>query len=216
MRRFYPDMEDGLVSRVLFVTFPDQFGKPMPVWKEFSEKDKLKVDMNLERLNQISLEGDAVQDDHLMNLDWLNEALKKWVLKQQSFAIKTKDRSRDTFCRRSAVVGFRAGMLAWFLYGEKRTPTIVKNVISFALWVADYMLHQQVARFNTGEEKKNTLYFSEVYDALPDTFTKSQLTHELQAMGVASPVRQVIHRWAKVGVIDKAGNNYIKVKNNLI
>lgn len=216
MRRFYPDVEDGLVSRVLFVTFPDQFGKPMPIWQDFTEEQKLKVDMNLERLNQISLEGDAVQEDHLMNLDWLNEALKKWVLKQQSFAVKTKDRSRDTFCRRSAVVGFRAGMLAWFLYGEKRTPTIVRNVVGFAIWVADYMLHQQVSRFNTGEEKKNTLYYSEIYDALPDTFTKSQLTHQVQAMGLTSPAKQVIYRWAKVGVIDKAGSNYVKVKNNLI
>ena len=216
MRRFYPDMEDGLVSRVLFVTFPDQFGKPMPVWKEFSEKDKLKVDMNLERLNQISLEGDAVQDDHLMNLDWLNEALKKWVLKQQSFAIKTKDRSRDTFCRRSAVVGFRAGMLAWFLYGEKRTPAISKNVVSFAIWVANYMLHQQVSRFNMGEEKKNTLGFSELYEALPDNFTQGQLAQQIQVMGVTSPVRTVLYRWAKQGVVKKAGKNVIKVKNNLI
>ena len=31
MRRMYPDVENGLVSRVLFVTVPDQVGKPMPI-----------------------------------------------------------------------------------------------------------------------------------------------------------------------------------------
>lgn len=216
MRRFYPDVEDGLVSRVLFVTFPDQFGKPMPIWLEFTEEQKLRVDMNLERLNQISMDGDSVREEHLMNLDWLNEELKKWVLKQQKFAVKIQDRARDTFCRRSAVVGFRAGMLAWFLYGEKRTPWISKNVVSFAIWVANYMLHQQVSRFNTGEEKKNTLRFSEIYDAMPDTFTKNQLTHQIQIMGVSSPAKMVVYHWAKVGVVNKAGNNYVKVKNNII
>ena len=65
-------------------------------------------------------------------------------------------------------------------------------------------------------QRKNALHFSEVYEAIPDTFTKSQLTHQLQAMGISSPVKQVIYDWAKVGVIDKAGSNYIKVKNNLI
>ena len=131
----------------------------MPEWKEFTEEQKLKVDVNLERLNQISLDGGTVMGEHVLKLDWLNEVLKKWILKQQAYAVKTHDRARDTFCRRSAVVGFRAGMLAWFLYGEKRVPPIVKSVTNFAIWVANYMLHQQVSRFNMGEEKKNTLYF---------------------------------------------------------
>lgn len=98
MRRFYPDVEDGLVSRVCFVTLPDQFGKRMPVWKEMNAKQREIVDVGLVKLNEISIQGDEVQGDHVMRLDWLNAELEKWVLSQQSQAVGENDRTRDVFC----------------------------------------------------------------------------------------------------------------------
>ena len=50
-----------------------------------------------------------------MELGFLNAAMDKWIEKNRLEAIRTNDRTRDTFYRRSAVVGFRAGMLAYFL-----------------------------------------------------------------------------------------------------
>ena len=63
----------------------------------------------------MSLIGNVVQPDHVMDLGFLNKDLKRWLTEQQEEAVRTNDRTRDVFCRRSAVVGFRAGMLAWFL-----------------------------------------------------------------------------------------------------
>lgn len=204
MRRFYPDVEDGLVSRVCFVTLPDQFGKAMPVWKELDEKQAAEVQMQLVRLNEVSIQGDEVQEDHVLKLDWLNETMETWLKAQQMEAIKNDDRTRDIFCRRSAVVGFRAGMLAFFLWGEPRrvTPTIRKNVRDFAVWVANCMLNQHLLRFNIQGNGSNTMNWPEVYEKLGDEFTREELDRELEAAGVESKSKVVLYKWRLAGVIE--------------
>ena len=83
MRRFYPDVEDGLVSRVCFITLPDQFGKPIPVWGDLSEKDIEEVEEQIERLDAVSIVGNVVQPEHEMNLEFLNRAMDQWLKAQQ-------------------------------------------------------------------------------------------------------------------------------------
>ena len=202
MRRFYPDVEDGLVSRVCFVTLPDQFGKPMPTWGELDAKQKSIVDMNLVRLNEISIIGDEVQNDHVMKLDWLNKEMETWIKAQQVEAVKNEDRTRDIFCRRSAVVGFRAGMLAFFLWGEKNTPQIRKNTINFAIWVANSMLNQHLLRFNITSTNSNTTQWESVFEKLPDEFTRDDVEKALSSEGVDTPSKMVLYKWRLAGVIE--------------
>ena len=203
MRRFYPDVEDGLVSRVLFVTLPDQFGKPMPVWGELDAKAKQIMDVALERLNEISLVGDEVQPEYMLKLDYLNAELDKWIKAQQIEAVNQEDRTRDIFCRRAAVVGFRAGMLAAFLYGGKRTtPTVRKNVCQFAIWVANCMLNQHLLRFNIQGTGSNVNPYEDVYKELKDEFSRDDVEKALQALGKDSPVKGVLYKWRLLGIVE--------------
>lgn len=213
MRRFYPDVEDGLVSRVLFVTLPDQFGKKMPVWREFTEKEKSIVDLHLTRLNEVTLQGNVVQPDHVMKLDWLNAELQKWITHQQAEAIRTNDRTRDVFCRRSAVVGFRAGMLAWFLYGEVSTPTIRKNVIRFSTWVANCMLTQHMLRFDL-KTSSNTNPYSELLEKLPVEFTQSEADDLRRMLDVHSPIRNILYKWRLNNLITEVDQGFKTKKND--
>ena len=201
MRRFYPDVEDGLVSRVCFVTLPDQFGKPMPNWVDMNSDQKRIVDVGLVRLNEVTLEGDDVMPDHVMKLNWLNKSLKQWLVRQQQQAVKDNDRTRDVFCRRSAVVGFRAGMLAWFLYGEKNTPTIRRNVIHWSVWVANMMLNQHLLRFQINDTNSNTNRWEDVFSRLGKEFTREELRRELLAAGHTTSDRQVLSKWRLSGII---------------
>lgn len=203
MRRFYPDVEDGLVSRVLFVTLPDQFGKKMPVWGKFTKEQKRIVDIGLTRLNEISLQGAEVQPEHVMKLAWLNKALSAWIAAQQAEAIRTDDRTRDAFCRRSAVVAFRAGMLAWFLYDEKGTPTIRRNVSQFAIWVANCMLNQHLLRFNIQGTNSNVNHWEDIYKQLSDEFTRDDLQKMLDANQVDTPVKNVVYKWRLLGIVEE-------------
>lgn len=202
MRRFYPDVEDGLISRVCFVTLPDQFGKPMPQWVELNKEQKAIVDVGLVRLNEISIQGDEVQPDHVMKLNYLNKEMEKWIKAQQAEAVKNDDRTRDIFCRRAAVVGFRAGMLAHFLYGEKTTPTIMRHVRMFAQYVANSMLNQQLLRFNIQSTHSNTNQWEGPYSQLPDEFTREDAQRVLDAAGVDTPLRTVLYKWRLSGAID--------------
>lgn len=201
MCRFYPDVEDGLVSRVLFVSLPDQFGKPMPVWREFTKDERNIVEIGLVRLNEISLQGSEVQPEHEMKMEWLNKHMKSWIIQQQQEAVKEDDRTRDIFCRRAAVVGFRAGMLAYFLWGEKSTPTIRKNTCDFAIWVANSMLNQHLLRFRVTKTHSNVNKWEEPYKALGDTFSRNELTEVLKRFEVESAPRIVIFQWKTLGII---------------
>lgn len=201
MRRFYPDVEDGLVSRVCFVTLPDQFGKPMPNWREMKSEQKRIVDIGLVRLNEVTLEGDDVMPDHVMKLGWLNKMMKQWLVQQQQKAVKDNDRTRDIFCRRSAVVGFRAGMLAWFLYGEKNTPPIRRNVMLWSVWVANSMLNQHLLRFQINDTSSNTNKWEDVFSRLGKEFTREDLRRELNSAGHATSERMVLSKWRLSGII---------------
>lgn len=205
MRRFYPDVEDGLVSRVCFVTLPDQFGKPMPDWQKLDKEQQAIVDMGLVRLNEVSIMGDEVQPDHVMKLEWLNKYMETWLRAQQVEAVKEDDRTRDIFCRRAAVVGFRAGMLGWFLWGEKNTPTIRRNVCKWSEWVANCMLNQHLLRFNVTVTNSNTNKWEEVYDKLKDEFTRQECESALHAGGFETPVRTVLYKWRLAGMIETIG-----------
>lgn len=206
MRRFYPDVEDGLVSRVCFVTLPDQFGKEMPIWSEFTKDQKQIVDIQLVRLSEISLIGSEVQDEHVMKMEWVNKALKAWIVQQQKRAVDDDDRTRDIFCRRAAVVGFRAAMLAWFLNGETPTPTIRRQVSEFAIWVANCMLNQHLLRFNITSTNSNTMHFADAFEMLNTEFTHRDLDKALTACGIATAPRKVLYNWRLGGYIEPIGD----------
>ncbi len=212
MRRFYPDVEDGLVSRVLFVTLPDQFGKPMPVWGTFDKEQRRILDIGLTRLSEISLQGTEVQPVHVMKMRYVNRALELWIKAQQAEAIRTDDRTRDAFCRRAAVVGFRAAMLAHFLLGEEVRGRNGKMVRDFAIWVANSMLNQHILRFNIEGTGSNINRAEKALYSLPEVFTRKEAELALERENIESPVRQILYRWKLAGLIDtvargRAGSN---------
>ncbi|MBQ2508619.1 MAG: hypothetical protein II532_02475, partial [Bacteroidales bacterium] len=208
MRRFYPDVEDGLVSRVMFVTLPDQFGKPYARWREFSEEQKKTVDIGLLRLNEVSIQGDEVQPDHVMQMPFLATAMQEWCLKQQQMAVLTHDKTRDTFCRRSAVVGFRAGMIAYYLWNEK--PIMRKRVVAFSTWIANMMLNQHMLRFDLNTNDSNTTPYKRVFDRLPEVFNMNDVISLCNIEKVDSPPRQLVYKWKLAGLISKTDNNVYK------
>ena len=202
MRRFYPDVEDGLVSRVLFVTLPDQFGKPMPVWNELNKKEMDEVELQIKRLNEVSIVGEEVQPIHEMQLEFLNRAMDQWLKEQQREAVRTNNRTLDIFCRRAAVVGFRAGMLAWFLYGEKDTRTYRRNTVAFAQWVAGQMLTQHLLRFQIDGTGSNTNHWEEVFKQLPDEFSREDLQRVCCQLGKNTPIKNVVYNWRLLGCVE--------------
>ncbi|MCQ2295986.1 MAG: DUF3987 domain-containing protein [Bacteroidales bacterium] len=206
VRRFYNDSEDGTMSRTFFFVLPDQFGKRLETFAPFTKAQEALLDSELERLSRVTLVDDEAQEEHVMEMGWLNKRLDQWLEAQRLLSVKTNDRTRGTMYRRAAVEGFRAGELAYYLFKEKNTPYVRKNVSAFAVWVANMMLRGLLNRVRLEEDTDNAFIASVVYNALPDEFDREQLEKALAEYRFSTPSAKIIHIWSKGNLIEKDKN----------
>ena len=201
-RAFFADAESGLVSRVMPVVLPDMVGSKMPQFKTWTKEEEEKV--RRQCLCLMDEEGEV-------ELPLINKAIEEWdELKRQEY-LQTLRYSLDTFRRRAALNGFRAGIIAYLLEGKKET----EQAIRFALWCAERCLHYQLQIYGdkidalhngqlTTQAAKGNIRF---LDALPKEFTKEDLVNLRLAYGESPVVKTIIYRWVKEGKIEKIGPN---------
>ena len=89
-----------------------------------------------------------------------------WLEKMRKLSERFDNRSLDTFRRRSAVVGFRAGMIAYYLYGKHDKATKVKTV-AFAELIAEQMVTALLRRY-TISEVSNVILYQNIWNRLDD------------------------------------------------
>lgn len=205
--RAFPDVEDGLVSRCVMVELPDQFGKPMPKRKELSEMQKKVVKENIERLMALCEDNDGnVMPEHFIDLTWLNKRLEAWIKVQRDSSVKQLDHARDQFMRRAALMGFRAGMLAAFLWDVSKKSRR-KHTECFACWVADYMLATLLMRYSAqvndnAQKSRKKPRFHSLWDDVPETFTIEDLKKAMLSHGIRSTVKNILYLWRCNGLIE--------------
>lgn len=223
--RFYKDPEDGLVSRVMFEILPDQFGMAMPEWGRLKKKQLEQIEQTIRSLTEeFSYTNDLVASEQEVSLTWVNRTMKKWLEEKRQESIVSMSRATDIFRRRAAVVGFRAGMIAFLLWSsvKKITHSQLRRYTSdFAVWVAERMLRSLVQKYDfqiqkieeneSGKAQRN----SAVFDELPTRFSTNDVSAMLRKKYIRTPVRIVVHMWKKEGLITKKDKNeYEKVKKN--
>lgn len=218
MARAYPNVEDGLITRCIMVDLPSQFGKPMPKRIEFTLRQKKIVEKKIESLMDIcqDVEGN-VKPEHNMKLEWLNKGIEKWIEKQRLQAIRDDDHARDQFMRRSALIGFRAGMVAAFLWGNTNASRRAYT-IEFALWVSNFILNSLINRYSNkvneqamDYETPKTKRYPTLFEAMGDAFTIDNLRKAASAQSVHSPLKTIVHRWTENNIIEKQGDVFVKL-----
>ncbi len=212
-KKFYDNSEDGTISRIIFVELPDQSFKDLPRWnwERFEAKYAELVSKNVRKLSEVTIKDEEIQPTYeLQNFDFINVWATKWLKRMQKLAKQENNRSLDTFRRRAAVVGFRAAMIAWFLYG-KNTKVNRENTIAFAEMVAEQMLVSLLHRYHVSEVS-NVIYYKNVWNRLDEEFKADDIETMKDELKISSTSRQIVFKWKEQNLVEKIGKNTYKKK----
>ena len=204
------NIENGLSSRILVAEMPDNSFSKMPKFKKRSKDDEAKIQEAVTKLRSYS---------GLVDTPKLRKAIEKWVEEKRVEAAKDIDHVKDTYRKRAAVIGFRAGVIFYLLTGKE-----TKDAVDFALLMADYCLEQQIKTF--GETLINEFVSAQnegqrygknhsVFDQLPPTFSMEDLKSLKDGHCGINSMRMIIHRWVRDGFIIKIDTKHWQKRNNV-
>ena len=195
--RHYKNAEDGLVTRVAFCSFPETMND--------DDEEKPRSEANRRKLLEIQkrLLDEPVGD--VIKVPALLRQQKEWYTEMKRLSDVSGNHSIETFRKRAAVIGFRAGCVLYLLDGHK----ITRNALRFARWVSEYVLYYQMKYFGekmnesieaNAEIMRAPVYLNNknawVFTSLPTVFTPLDVFQKYEELGMkASGYRSTIKRW---------------------
>jgi hypothetical protein len=216
--QFFSNVACGSVQRTAFAALPDMFGKPLPTKQAYTKEEEQLI---------IQVARDLMQEQGDIEYPELETAILTWAEKIGQKAVKRGSRALDEFRKRAAVTAYRAGMLCYLLNGKHKT----NDVIYFAYWIAQYVLHYQMKLFGRQLEAIRQAEISSSYgtvanksrkhkhlDELSQTFSREDLKQVLfESKTVSSDcldsrAASYLNRWRKDNLIKKVeGGGYEKI-----
>ena len=206
MYRFFKDVEDGLVTRFCFAQLPDMFGSDIPAFENYTAAEEAEIIDIAETLDKA--EG-TIACSHV------GVRIRRWLNDKRELAIREDSRAIDTLRKRAAVIGYRAGMLAYLL----NECVYTKEVGQFTSWVAEYVFQNQMELFGSKFEevaqtqirvKENRSQVISLLQALPEQFTRADLMALRARNGQSTNVAMVLSRWRSSGFITQVEKNTYK------
>ena len=197
MYRFFKDVEDGLVTRFCFAQLPDMFGSDIPAFENYTEAEEREIIDIAECLDKAA---GTIACSHV------GVRIRRWLNEKRDLAIREDSRAVDTLRKRAAVIGYRAGMLAYLL----NECVYEKSVGEFASWVAEYVFQNQMSLFGNKFEEvaQSQLVMNErkscvvsLLQQLPEQFTRNELMALRARNGQSTRVDMVLNRWKSSGFI---------------
>lgn len=206
MYRFFKDVEDGLVTRFCFAQLPDMFGADIPAFENYTAAEEEEIIDIAETLDKAS---GTIACSHV------GVRIRRWLNDKRELAIREDSRAIDTLRKRAAVIGYRAGMLAYLL----NECIYTKEVGQFTSWVAEYVFQNQMELFGSKFEevaqsqirvKERSSHVVSLLQALPEQFTRADLMALRARNGQSTRVDMVLSRWRSSGFITQVEKNTYK------
>ncbi len=206
MYRFFKDVEDGLVTRFCFAQLPDMFGADIPAFENYTEAEEREIIDIAETLDKAA---GTIACSHV------GVRIRRWLNEKRDLAIREDSRAVDTLRKRAAVIGYRAGMLAYLL----NECVYEKSVGEFTTWVAEYVFQNQMTLFGNKFEEvaQSQLVMNErkscvvsLLQQLPEQFTRNELMALRARNGQSTRVDMVLNRWKSSGFISQVDKTTYK------
>ena len=143
-QKFFTDdnIEDGSSSRMMLTKMPDTSFAPLSQHHGYTEEEQANI------LKAVTL----LERSHgVMELPRMCEEFCLWLEAKRQLALANADRVMDVYRRRSAVIGFRCGVIFHIL---EQTGEETDACIRFAKAVADYVLAMQMEMFGLRLDKQ--------------------------------------------------------------
>lgn len=240
VKRYYSNVEDGMVTRISICEIENQEFAPFQTWKRFTNAQKEVIDKFVERCDENTYKDplDMDEDPHLytnssknydenvkwkfnlrdkkhIDMDWLFPVILDWLEEKRIQASVDYNKAADTFRRRTAVKGFRLGMVCtqcWSNVGKKER----KVICDFVKWFMDRDLQESLKMFGEKYNKlqesvvETSTHHNSLFTSLSNEFSKNDLIAECIKQGVHSKVRLIICRWKQDKVIQATGKDTYK------
>ena len=185
---------------MMLAKMPDTSFAPISQHHGYTEEEQANIQEAVKLLEQ---------SHGVLDLPRLREAFGEWLEGKRQLALANADRVMDVYRRRSAVIGFRCGVIFHIL---EQTEEESEACIRFAKAVADYALAMQMEMFGLRLDKqqqaneaipvyktRNTVLFEQ----LPDQFTFFDASRERGDGASNDTIRKMISRWTKRGLCKK-------------
>lgn len=222
MHEFYNDPEGGLNNRVIFITLPKESRQGIPFYADFTAEEEKQFD---ETCNML-WEAGTKEGEEEYKFPILDQLMRKY----EKQCIKEDDENPNEVWfdtrKRAMVIGYRAGVAAWFLWGcpsedDKATWARIKK---FVLWVIETVRignynfngqeYERINEENHKTEARKAPKSHKLYSILPDKFTTQQVQALRQQNGESTRVDMILKQWTDSGMIQRTSHGcYTKLKN---
>lgn len=134
---------------------------------------------------------DTAVDEYVVDLDYLNAPIEKWLNDQYDFGKDKNSSERREVNTRMAAIAFHAGIVFHMMFGEPNDDATCQKVIDLTLYVADYAMEWYIHKFAPNEQlyvsgagSLRTEYQDEtVYPKSPDDMTEEELVSKWSKTG---------------------------------
>ncbi len=234
MHALYNNPEGGLNNRVIFAALPEVRTKGVPRYEDYTEEEWRQIEPMLWALWQAGtmeqedgIEVDDLRSVHQGNKEFafpfLDKAINSWIGKCDKEDDENPDETWRDLANRAAVIGYRAGVLFWFLWGCPQDEKTLRLIAREAIWVAESARtlcynfcgdeYDKINAKENDQPKGRMTKNKKLLSVLPDTFTIQDVINLRRQNGDSPDVYMVLARWRADGLVLKATDGiYTKVK----
>ena len=214
---FYNNPEDGLVSRTIFYQLPIDVFDSLPRHERIGDTEREMIRKTCDILIDLKQwEGLQHDDDGkvLIDTEPINAIWDSWRRVAEDRAIRSGSEAEGIFLKRASVIAWRACCVMWVLWGLQEDETTLQNLRQEFFWIADVVLHEQVALFGEalaaaqiGRKKYHGKGF--LFDKLPDEFTRNDVM-DASSTSTYQAICNYLSRWLKRGMIVRTSRGHYK------